>query len=102
VKRLGQSLRLLRIFGPGNGSAGSKNDVFNLARQAQSAPYIYVGCGTNEPLLPVNQAFARLLDQLGLKHEYHEVNGGHSWDHWTRELPALLEAAEAHLRKPQL
>jgi S-formylglutathione hydrolase FrmB len=100
VKRLGQSLRLLRIFGPG--SAQQMNDVFYLTRQAQTAPYIYVACGTNEALLPVNRAFARLLGQRGLKHEYHEVNGGHSWDHWTRELPALLDAAELHLLKPQL
>jgi putative tributyrin esterase len=100
-KRFGQSLRYLRIFGTYGGNARRTNDVFRLAQQAQAAPYMYLACGTSEPLLEANRLFNRLLERRGLAHEYHEVSGVHSWDSWQSELPALLDAADRHLSAPQ-
>ncbi len=97
AKRIGQSFRLLRIFGAWGGSARRANDVFLWARESHPNTYFYLACGTDESLLEVNRRFVVLLEKQGIAHEYHESTGGHSWDHWQSELPALLDAAQKHL-----
>jgi len=100
--RLGQSLRLLRVFGPAGGPERRANDVFFLAQRTQTAPFIYLVCGTNEPLLAVNRSFARLLEKRGLTYEYHEYpSGEHSWESWKNQLPGLLAAAEQHMKSSE-
>lgn len=101
VRRLGQSLRFLRVFGPDGAPERRANDVFLLAQHAQTSPYIYLACGTDEPLLSINRSFSGLLERRGLPHEYHEAPGGHSWESWKNELPGLLAAAERQLRGPE-
>lgn len=100
-RRLGQSFRLLRIFGPSGGSARRANDVFLLARQTKLPPYVYLACGNGESLASANRQFDALLQRQRVTHEFHESGGGHSWDHWQRELPGLLNAAERNLNAPE-
>jgi len=99
--RLGQSIRLLRVFGLPGGQARRSNDVFLLVQQMQTAPFIYLTCGTSEGLLGANRSFDALLTRQRLTHEYREEPGVHSWDSWDRMLPSMLTAAEEHLAKPQ-
>jgi S-formylglutathione hydrolase FrmB len=98
LKRLGQSFRILRIFGPSGTSSRRANDVFELVKQQRPEPYLVLACGTGESLLTVNRAFDALLVKRNIPHEYHESAGGHSWDHWQREMPELLNAAEKYLK----
>ncbi len=98
AKRMGQSLRILRIFGVWGGATRRENDVFSLITNAHPSTYFYLEFGADEFLRGVNRRFAASLDRRGIAHEFHESPGGHSWDHWQRELPNLLDAAAHHLK----
>jgi S-formylglutathione hydrolase FrmB len=96
-RRLGQSFRYLRIFGPSGSAYRRENDVFALAQNASSPPFLFLACGSDESLLGVNRSFAALLEKRGMPHEYHEAAGEHSWDFWKREIPEMLRSADQHL-----
>ena len=59
---------------------------------------IYFDCGTDDESLPDNRAFHKLLDSLGVQHEYHEYPGTHDWDYWRDHLDESLEALTARWR----
>ena len=57
------------------------------------APYIYMATGIQDEFrlrLPLHRALADLLRSRGLRYEYHETPGRHSWDYWAREIGPLL------------
>lgn len=97
-RRIGQSFRYLRIFGLESRADRRANDVFVLAQQHQTSPYLFLACGTDEALLGVNRSFAALLEKRGFPYEYHEARGGHSWDFWKSEIPEMLNSTETHLQ----
>src|SRR4029078_7845895 len=43
-----------RVFG---GSVSDEDDVFTLLERASDVPPVYLGCGTEDPLLPGTQRF---------------------------------------------
>jgi enterochelin esterase-like enzyme len=52
---------------------------------------IYLSVGlTDRLVLPENRQYSRLLKDLGIAHEYHELSGGHSWALWEAEVPKAL------------
>jgi S-formylglutathione hydrolase FrmB len=59
---------------------------------------MYFDCGTEDESLPDNRAFHKLLDSLGVQHEYHEFPGTHDWDYWRDHLEESLEALTARWR----
>jgi S-formylglutathione hydrolase FrmB len=44
--------------------------------------HIYFDCGLSDESLAHNRAFHATLDSLGIRHEYHEFPGSHSWGYW--------------------
>jgi S-formylglutathione hydrolase FrmB len=91
---------LLATFGaagPGN-KHRKENDPFALAKglDPKKAPAIYFDCGTEDGLLEGNRKLAKHLAKLGIKHEYQEYPGGHSWEYWELHVQeALVRHAEA-------
>lgn len=100
-RRIGQSLRYLRIFGAPGSSFRRTNDVFLLTKSASPLPYLFLVCGKNEPLLSINREFITELRRDNISHEHYEYNeapgGGHSWDSWKTQIPEMLNSAKTHL-----
>jgi putative tributyrin esterase len=98
-KRLSQSRSFLEIFGPEGSDSRRRNDPFLLARQAdpKSSPYFYLTCGRLEGLLAPNQEFSAALDKRSIAHEFHSVPGGHEWNRWAEQLPAVFAALRARM-----
>ena len=65
------------------------NPATRLCKQPQKAPKMFMACGTEDSLLPVNNAF---YDAFGepLSIEYHTEAGDHNWDFWDRYIQRVL------------
>lgn len=77
------------LLGSGN-RAGAENDLFALAEK-QNLPPIYLSCGEQDSLYPMNVRFAAHLKQLGIRHRFDRRPGAHSWDFWDRSLQDCLQ-----------
>jgi putative tributyrin esterase len=88
------------IFGPAGSQTRRDNDPYVLARSAdpKTTPYLYLACGDQEGLLPANRAFADLLVQRRIPHEFHTVKGGHDWTQWNRSMPGLFASLLQHIQ----
>ncbi len=68
---------------------------FTLARasQALGALRIYFDCGTEDDFGfdQGNRSFSKLLDSLGVRHEFHLYPGGHGWSYTAQHIGASLE-----------
>ncbi len=96
IKRIEQWRRHRAIFGPWNGQVQRENDPFVLVRSADpgKTPYFFLGCGEQEGLLSVNRAFVSQLQQRHLQYEFHTLPGGHDWNQWKNQLPALFQSLQ--------
>lgn len=75
------------IFGPSEGIPDSENDLLALsARQMQPRPKLFILCGTEDFLYPMNAAFHDHLNALGYRHAFHTSAGSHDWAYWEREI----------------
>lgn len=88
------------IFGPTGSQTRHDNDPFVLARSAdpEMTAYFFLVCGDREGLLPANRAFADLLAQLHIRHEFHVVAGGHNWSQWNRSVSDLFTSLLQHIQ----
>jgi len=93
IKRIQQYRAQELSFGAWDSASRHRNDPFVIASSAgpSSAPYFYLSCGDQEGLLAPNREFAALLTSRGLRHEFHEVSGGHDWNQWNGQLADLFE-----------
>jgi putative tributyrin esterase len=98
-RHLDQSRRFREIFGPDDSTSRRNDDPFVLVRSTDpaTAPYFYLTCGKSEGLLASNREFAASLDRYGVAHEFHPVPGGHDWNQWNGQLPALFDSLSSHL-----
>jgi enterochelin esterase-like enzyme len=55
------------------------------------APFFYLACGIEDPVLPAGRDLVKLLQRRGIEHEYREVRGGHTWDVWDPQTLAFLD-----------
>ena len=83
--------------------SGGKYDLWGLAKTiANGLPMaIRFDIGVNDHLLAYNRQFHAHLDQLGIAHEYEEVDGGHQWSYVNRQLPRTLEFIWEYLAKAE-
>jgi putative tributyrin esterase len=102
-RRLNQSRGHREMFGPDGSESRHKNDPFLLVRAADSGtvPFFYMTCGRQEGLLAPNREFATLLTKYNIRHEFHEVPGGHDWNQWNAQLPALFESLRSAPTAPK-
>lgn len=89
-----ESLR--KAFGEAGNPARPQNDVFVLLSRAdiKGLPYFYLDCGSGDMFLDVNHKFAARLQQLKLPYEFHELQGGHTWDYWDAAIERFLQMLE--------
>jgi S-formylglutathione hydrolase FrmB len=60
-----------------------------------AAPFIYISCGTQDSLLPINREFVGWLMERDLSHQYREAPGmGHTWALWDAEITAFFDLLE--------
>ena len=83
---------LARIFGPAGSETRAANDILLIAGSAkpETAPALYIDCGTSDGLLASNRELVAILQKRGFNYEYHEVPGAHTWDYWNRRLEVFL------------
>ena len=73
------------LVGP-EGTAGDKNDLFMLTERGGKLPRLYLSCGEQDRLYPMNVDFVEHLDKLGISHRFDHRPGTHSWDFWDQSL----------------
>jgi putative tributyrin esterase len=70
---------LERVFG---GAVSDDDDVFTLLRQAGGVPPLYLGCGTEDPLLPSTEGFAAEARAAAVDVTVDLRPGAHEWALW--------------------
>jgi S-formylglutathione hydrolase FrmB len=84
-----------RIFG---GTVGDTDDVFTLLQRASGVPPLYLGCGTEDPLLPGTRRFADEASAAGVDVTLDLRPGGHEWSLWDRMIEDVI--AWLPIRRP--
>lgn len=85
---------------------GNTSDAKLKAGYQKNPPRLfYIACGKSDNgQLPHAQALNKKFNDLGLKHEYHESNGGHNWGNWrdyiNYVLPRLFDTETTDDDKP--
>ncbi len=99
---------LVQTFGAtADNPSKASNDLFKLARELPAErvaqlPYFYLDCGTEDQLglLTPNRAFADLLVERKIPHEYRQLPGTHSWPYWDTQVREVLHLAVQRLAPP--
>lgn len=78
-----------------SGAARNMDDVLSeLAANADTAnkqlQLLWIGCGKEDFLLPSNHELVAKLKESGIRHEYRETEGAHTWGVWRGYLAELL------------
>jgi putative tributyrin esterase len=86
------------VFGPDDHPGRAANDLKKLFRSVPAdkisgLPTLYLDCGTEDPLLPVNRALADVLLQKKIPHEYRQLPGTHNWTYWNAQVREVLRLA---------
>ena len=76
-----------------------EDDLYHLADELKrrcdsgefTPPRFYIGCGTEDVLLPQSKAFTVKLADEGFSVVYRESAGGHSWEFWDEYIQYVLE-----------
>jgi S-formylglutathione hydrolase FrmB len=101
IKRIGQWRQHSAIFGPWKSQTRRDSDPYILVRAADPAkvPYLFLTCGEQEGLLPANKKFASTLQARHFHYEFHTAPGGHDWNQWDHNVPALMASLTQHISK---
>lgn len=91
---------LMDAFGPPNSATRRDNDMDALIAKAEPAktPYLFLECGTADPLLALNRHVVAELSDRNFAYEYHELPGAHTWTFWDNSLVPMFETLAEHLR----
>lgn len=82
------------VFGDLSKLAGSKHDLFALAKKAARSslkPRLYQCCGTEDFLYADNVRFRDAISKLPFDHTYEEGPGEHVWEYWDRMIQNVLK-----------
>ena len=82
------------VFGPAQAVRGSFNDLFCAAEQMKDSPLrpeIYLWCGLQDALYPMNVRLRDHLTALGYAVRYEESPGDHQWKYWDEKIADALD-----------
>jgi S-formylglutathione hydrolase FrmB len=96
---------LAAVFGPENSPTRAANDLNKLLRELKAdrisaLPYVYLDCGTEDPLLQSNRELADILVARKIAHEYRQLPGAHAWTYWDTQVQEVLRITARKLRAP--
>ncbi len=91
VAPTGEEYVYTSVFGHADRIGGSPHDLIARVGRGEPLPRLMVTCGTEDDLLEENRRFARAARLAGCRVDYGEVPGGHTWDCWDRQLPAVFD-----------
>jgi S-formylglutathione hydrolase FrmB len=83
-------------FGSIENIANSENDLTTLIAN-KPLPFVYITCGLDDGLIAGNRFLVNILAEQGAEVVYQEVEGGHSWNVWDKNIADFL--AELSARK---
>ena len=82
------------IFGDLSQLPGSEHDPITWLKQAaqniSTLPQLYIACGRQDDLYPLNVYAHQVCQQLGIPHDYHEEDGKHDWDFWDKQIKRFI------------
>ena len=86
------------VYGAENSPTRATNDLSKLYRELPAEriaalPFVYVDCGTEDPLLQTNRSFVDILMTRKIPHEYRQLPGNHSWTYWDAQVQEVLRIA---------
>jgi putative tributyrin esterase len=92
------------VYGVENSPTRAANDLNKLYRELPadkiaSLPFIYLDCGTEDPLLQVNRGFVDILMTRKIPHEFRQLPGGHAWTYWDSQVQEILRIAAKKFAK---
>lgn len=96
---------LAPVYGSENSPTRAANDVRKLyseltPTQVAALPYVYLDCGTEDPLLSSSRSLADILVAHKIPHEYRELPGTHSWPYWDAQVQKVLTIAARKMVGP--
>ncbi len=84
------------LFGDLEKIRGSQNDpavwLQNAAENPSSLPRLFVACGRQDDLYPLNLWFRAACQKLNVTLDYHEEDGKHDWFFWDIQIKRFLNA----------
>jgi putative tributyrin esterase len=84
------------LFGDLDKMAGSEHDpavwLKNSALNPSSLPNLFMACGRQDELYPLNNQFYSASQSLGIHIDYHEEDGFHDWFFWNAQIQHFLAA----------
>jgi S-formylglutathione hydrolase FrmB len=91
-----------QAYGSSGSSTRKENDLDSLiaAADPRTIPYLFIECGTADPLLPSNRHLVAELSEYKLQYEYHELPGNHTWSFWENSLSPMLAELARQLHLP--
>jgi putative tributyrin esterase len=96
---------LVTVFGPEDNPMRKANDVSKLYREVPASrigalPFVYLDCGTDDPLLSSSRSLMTILLERKISHEYRQLPGTHAWSYWDAQVQEVLRIATRKLREP--
>lgn len=76
---------------------GGQESLWTLAGAPATA--LWLDCGTEDHLLPVNRDFHNHLILKGVEHRYEELPGEHNWAYWDQQIQRVLPWLFERVRK---
>lgn len=82
------------IFGDLTQLEGTQHDSMvwlqKAAEHPQDLPKLYLACGKQDDLYPLNQMFYGAAQQIGVPIHYEEETGEHNWPFWDKHIQRFL------------
>jgi len=91
------------IFGDLNKLGGTQHDPMVWLKKAlgnpQGLPKLFIACGKQDDLYPVNQMFYAATQAMGVQINYLEEDGRHDWYFWDKHIKRFLREVLGELPK---
>ena len=82
------------VFGDLSKLTGSSNDPETWLKKAASnisaLPSLYIACGRQDDLYPLNKMFQAECQSLGINLEFHEEDARHAWYFWDEQIRKFI------------
>ena len=93
------------LFGDLDKLYGSPHDpavwIQNAAKDPGRLPRLFIACGRQDDLYPLNQRVVASLHKLGIPVDYYEEDARHDWFFWDPQIWRFLKAVLGEPPQPE-